>query len=227
MSSLRGRLFDRWLSHPCGGMPAERLLQEDPEGVTDDCCDIDLARTAALVRIDDHRHEGGRRRSTRRSSAGRRRRSMARVSPTRCSIAAVKYNVAGVMTKPDEVKAPPFWAMYVGVPKLEEAAAHIKRLGGSAHTEVIEVPSVGRMQMMMDPQGAAFYIYEPADDRTAPGGRAGSRRRVVARADDHRRAGGDEVLPAGVRLAAERGDGHGADGHVPDVQSPARRRSAA
>src|SRR5438874_813296 len=44
--------------------------------------------------------------------------------------------VAGVLTKPDEVKAPPFWAMYVGVPKLEEAASHIKRLGGSAHTAV-------------------------------------------------------------------------------------------
>ena len=29
------------------------------------------------------------------------------------------------------MKAPPFWAMYVGVPKLEEAAAQIKRLGGS------------------------------------------------------------------------------------------------
>src|SRR5262249_14191561 len=67
--------------------------------------------------------------------------------------------VAGVMTKPAEEKAPPFWAMYVGVPKLEEAASHIKRLGGSAHREVIEIPNVGRMQMMMDPQGAAFYIY--------------------------------------------------------------------
>src|SRR5436309_15694057 len=48
-------------------------------------------------------------------------------------------SVAGVMTKPKEVKAPPFWAMYIGVPKLEEAAAQIKRLGGTAHTEVIEI----------------------------------------------------------------------------------------
>jgi predicted enzyme related to lactoylglutathione lyase len=71
-------------------------------------------------------------------------------------------SVGGVMTKPDEEKAPPFWAMYVGVPKLEEAASHIKHLGGKAHREVIEIPDVGRMQMMMDPQGAAFYIYEPA-----------------------------------------------------------------
>lgn len=39
--------------------------------------------------------------------------------------------VAGLMTRPDGVKAPPFWAMYVGVPTLEAAAAHIERLGGS------------------------------------------------------------------------------------------------
>ena len=85
--------------------------------------------------------------------------------------------VAGLMTKPDEVNAPPFWAMYVGVPKLEEAAAHIKRLGGSEFSPVIEVPTVGRMQMMTDPQGAAFYIYEPARDRPAAGGRRKSARR--------------------------------------------------
>src|SRR5262245_34660013 len=75
--------------------------------------------------------------------------------------------VAGLLAKPAEVKAPPFWAMYVGVPNLEQAAAHIKRLGGKAHTDVIEVPTIGRMQLMMDPQGAAFYIYQPerADQR--------------------------------------------------------------
>jgi uncharacterized protein len=79
--------------------------------------------------------------------------------------------VAGVMTKPDEVAAPPFWAMYVGVPKLEEAAAHITRLGGRACSPVIDVPTVGRMQMMTDPQGAAFYIYEPSSSDQAPEGR--------------------------------------------------------
>jgi uncharacterized protein len=76
------------------------------------------------------------------------------------------------MAKPEEVKPPPFWAMYVGVPNIEQAAAQIQRLGGSAHTEVIAVPGVGRMQMMMDPQGAAFYIYEPARAEQPPEGAA-------------------------------------------------------
>jgi predicted enzyme related to lactoylglutathione lyase len=78
--------------------------------------------------------------------------------------------VAGVLTRPAEVSAPPFWAMYVGVPKLEEAATHIKRLGGGECSPVIEVPTVGRMQMMKDPQGASFYIYEPASGDQLPEG---------------------------------------------------------
>lgn len=71
-------------------------------------------------------------------------------------------SVAGVMARPEGMNAPPFWAMYVGVPKLEEATAHIRRLGGSEVSPVIDVPTVGRMQMMKDPQGAAFYVFEPA-----------------------------------------------------------------
>lgn len=39
--------------------------------------------------------------------------------------------VAGLMKRPDGMNMPPFWAMYVGVPKFEDAVAHIKRLGGS------------------------------------------------------------------------------------------------
>ena len=130
--------------------------------------------------------------------------------------------VAGLMTKPDEVQAPPFWAMYVGVPKIEEAVAHIKRLGGSEMSPVIDIPSVGRMQMVKDPQGAAFYIYLPASDRPAAGEGGRSGRGVVARADDDRRTGRDEVLSGRLWLAAERDDGHGADGEVPHVQPSAR-----
>jgi predicted enzyme related to lactoylglutathione lyase len=80
--------------------------------------------------------------------------------------------VGGVMPKPEDIPAPPFWSLYVGVPKLEDAAAHIKRLGGSECSPVIDVPNVGRMQMMQDPQGAAFYIYEPATTEQGPEGQA-------------------------------------------------------
>ncbi len=77
-------------------------------------------------------------------------------------------SVGGVMTKPADVKAPPFWAMYIGVPKIEEAVSQIKKHGGKTHTDVITVPDVGRMQLMQDPQGAVFYIIEPSSTEQRP-----------------------------------------------------------
>ncbi len=79
-----------------------------------------------------------------------------------------QLRVAGVMKRPDGMNMPPFWAMYVAAPKLEEAAAHIKRLGGSELSPVIQVPTVGRLQMMKDPQGAAFYIFQPESTEETP-----------------------------------------------------------
>jgi hypothetical protein len=78
--------------------------------------------------------------------------------------------IGGIITRPADVKAPPFWAMYIAVPKLEDTVAHITRLGGKTHTDVISIPKVGRMQLMMDPQGAAFYILEPASSEQRPEG---------------------------------------------------------
>lgn len=75
---------------------------------------------------------------------------------------------AGLMARPADLDALPFWAMYVGVPKLEVAAEHIKQLGGKECSPIITVPNIGRMQMMMDPQGAAFYLYEPASQEQMP-----------------------------------------------------------
>ena len=79
-------------------------------------------------------------------------------------------SVAGLMRTPEGMHAPPFWAMYVAVPKLEEAVAEIKRRGGSEMSAVIDVPAVGRLQMMKDPQGAAFYIIQPTPNEERPEG---------------------------------------------------------
>jgi uncharacterized protein len=68
----------------------------------------------------------------------------------------------GVMTIPPGMNFPPHWEMYVGVDKIEDAIKLIERLGGSALGPLIEVPTVGRMRTMMDPQKAVFAIYEPS-----------------------------------------------------------------
>jgi uncharacterized protein len=76
--------------------------------------------------------------------------------------------VAGLMKTPDGMNMPPFWSMYIAVPDLDEAVAHTKRLGGSELSGVIEVPTVGRLQMLKDPQGAAFYVIQPAPRDNPP-----------------------------------------------------------
>lgn len=70
--------------------------------------------------------------------------------------------VGGVMRIPEGMHFPPHWGMYIAVPVLEEAVAQIERRGGSALSPVIEVPTVGRMRTMKDPQGATFSIMQPA-----------------------------------------------------------------
>ena len=78
--------------------------------------------------------------------------------------------VAGLMPRPTDMNMPPFWSIYVAVPSLDEAAAHIERLGGSQLSEVIDVPTVGRLQMLKDPQGAPFYILQPEPGEENPEG---------------------------------------------------------
>jgi uncharacterized protein len=76
--------------------------------------------------------------------------------------------VAGLMERPAGMNMPPFWSMYIAVPDFEEAVAHVQRLGGSTLSDVIDVPTVGRMQMLKDPQGAAFYVIQPEPREGAP-----------------------------------------------------------
>jgi predicted enzyme related to lactoylglutathione lyase len=70
--------------------------------------------------------------------------------------------IGGVMTIPPGMNFPPHWEMYVATPSLEPTVAHAERLGGKALSPVIEVPNVGRMRTMTDPDGAVFALFEPS-----------------------------------------------------------------
>jgi predicted enzyme related to lactoylglutathione lyase len=76
--------------------------------------------------------------------------------------------VAGLLKRPEGMDIPPFWAMYVAVPRFEDAVAHIKSLGGGELSPVVDVPTVGRLQLLKDPQGAAFYIIQPSSSEERP-----------------------------------------------------------
>lgn len=70
--------------------------------------------------------------------------------------------VAGFMPIPAGMSFPPHWGMYVGIPDLDAGMAQVERLEGVALSPVIDIPGIGRMRTMADPQGAAFSLYEPA-----------------------------------------------------------------
>ena len=76
-------------------------------------------------------------------------------------------SVAGLMERPKEMPMS-IWAMYIAVPNLEDAAAEFKRRGGATASDVITVPTVGRMQMVKDPQGAGLYIIQLESTEVSP-----------------------------------------------------------
>jgi len=86
---------------------------------------------------------------------------------------AAGKGIGGVMTLPEGMNHPPHWVMYIGVPDIDQAIAKIERLGGKSLSPMIEVPDVGRMRTMLDPQGAMFSIIEPASAERTPDTSAG------------------------------------------------------
>jgi predicted enzyme related to lactoylglutathione lyase len=68
--------------------------------------------------------------------------------------------LAGLMTLPDD-SMPAHWQPYVAVDDPDGTTAKAKELGGSALMEPMDVPDVGRIAVLRDPQGAVFGIIRP------------------------------------------------------------------
>jgi len=68
--------------------------------------------------------------------------------------------IAGFMTLPDDT-VPPHWQPYVAVADPDATTAKAKGLGGSVLLEPMDVPKVGRIAVLRDPQGATFGIIKP------------------------------------------------------------------
>ena len=77
----------------------------------------------------------------------------------------------GVMPLTDEMQqhgARPIWLGYVHVPDVDEKLAAIEAAGGRALMPATDIPNVGRIAMVADPQGAAFYIMKPIPPANDP-----------------------------------------------------------
>lgn len=58
--------------------------------------------------------------------------------------------------------ARPAWLGYIAVDDVDASAAAIKAAGGAVHMEPWDIPGVGRMAFVADPQGALFYVMKGA-----------------------------------------------------------------
>jgi len=70
----------------------------------------------------------------------------------------------GVLPLTDEMQqhgARPIWLGYVNVSDTDAAIASIEQAGGTKIMGPMDVPNVGRIAMVTDPQGAPFYIMKP------------------------------------------------------------------
>lgn len=80
--------------------------------------------------------------------------------------------IGGLMPLPEEAKqmgVPPMWIAYTTVTDVDEAVKKIISLGGSLNMPAFDVPKVGRMAYVADPQGAAFAVFAPVgEDMPAP-----------------------------------------------------------
>ncbi len=73
--------------------------------------------------------------------------------------------IGGVMGTPAEAKGvPPHWMAHTKVDDVDATVALAKKLGGTLHKEPWDIPKVGRLAILADPQGAAFSVYKPEED---------------------------------------------------------------
>jgi len=84
--------------------------------------------------------------------------------------------VAGLAPGAPAAAAKPGWRFYIGVDDVDAAAAKIVGAGGSIAIPPFDLPGVGRMALVADPQGIAFFVMRGASpeastayDRTGMG----------------------------------------------------------
>lgn len=75
---------------------------------------------------------------------------------------SAESDVAGMMPVPDGNGMPPSWLGYVGVEDVDAMVQSIRDGGGAVHMEPWDIPGVGRMAFVADPQGALFYVMKGA-----------------------------------------------------------------
>jgi hypothetical protein len=66
--------------------------------------------------------------------------------------------------------APAHWLGHVAVGDVDDAAARAESAGGRIVAPAMDIPEVGRMVVVVDPQGAILSLFTPADASWTPAG---------------------------------------------------------
>jgi hypothetical protein len=80
-------------------------------------------------------------------------------------------SAGGVLTLNEEMTshgARPIWLGYICVDDVDESVASIEAAGGKALMPASNIPDVGRIAMVADPQGAPFYVMKPTPPADKP-----------------------------------------------------------
>lgn len=73
-------------------------------------------------------------------------------------------NAGGVMRLTDEMRghgAKPTWLGYLAVDDVEASVSSIEQAGGKAVMPAFDIPGIGRIAQVADPQGAPIYVMKP------------------------------------------------------------------
>ena len=97
----------------------------------------------------------------------------------RMIMAADNEGVGGMMTLPPGAPHPPGgivpgWIVYVGVDDVDAAVAAVEAAGGRVHMPATTMPGLGRMALVADPSGAAFYVMRGESDQASTSFNAGA-----------------------------------------------------
>lgn len=96
----------------------------------------------------------------------------------------------GINAIPAETPAPSHWMGHILVDDVDAPKTRAEGMKAQFPMGVMEIPTVGRMAMMMDPQGCAVSLFSPAVD--AP---------VLPTADQHGMVGWNELIAADPKAA--------------------------
>jgi predicted enzyme related to lactoylglutathione lyase len=58
---------------------------------------------------------------------------------------------------------PPHWATYLSVDDVDARLLKVLQHGGKVVVEAMDVPTVGRMALIADPQGAMIWLFKSAE----------------------------------------------------------------